>query len=70
MDMYKLKRRIDGLNPTVSVFTGVNPMTLLGFLGKMRDALDTTGATEGADLIVLSYYLEDEARDVHDEQVS
>lgn len=57
MDMYKLRRSIDGLHPTLSMFTGANTITLLGFLGTMRDELDTTGATEGSDLKVPAYYL-------------
>lgn len=34
----------------------------------MRDELDTTGATESMGLRVIAYYLEEEAREVNEEQ--
>lgn len=57
MDMYKLKRRIEGLNPTLNVFTGINPITFLEFMGTMREALDTTRVREAAYLRLIAYYL-------------
>lgn len=49
------------------MFTGRIPITLLGFIATMRDALNTTGATDAPGMNFIAYYLVDEARDIPEE---
>lgn len=65
-----MKRQVDGLHPTIRPLKGDYPIELLSFLATIQDALDTTGATEAMGIRVLAYYLEEEAEEVHKEQVN
>lgn len=55
--VYGNKKKVDGLYPTLAVFTGNEPVGLLGFLYTMRDALNSIGASEAVWLGVIAYYL-------------
>lgn len=70
VNVYDCKRRIDGLHPTLGTFSGSPPIKLLSFLATIRDALDTTGASEAIGMRAIAYFLEGEALDVHEEQLS
>lgn len=43
---------------------------MLKFLATVTEELDSVGASEAADIRTLTYYLEDEAKDVHEAQIS
>lgn len=51
--MYRLKERIEGMHPLLSVLAGDIQMYLLGLVSTMRDALDTTVLTEDAGMRVM-----------------
>lgn len=70
LGMYHHKQQIDRLHPSLDDFDGDVPISLLSFLAILRDTLDTLGTSEAASVRVLAYLLEEEAKDVHAEQIS
>lgn len=70
IDLYRCKHNIDRLYPTLATFTGELPIQLLSLFSTMKNALDTTGASEASGMRVITYLIEEKARDVHQEQPS
>lgn len=67
--MHDVKKQLEGLHPTMRPF-GRNPaIRLVELLSTMRDYFDIICARETADVSVLTYLLEGEARDVQMEQM-
>ena len=60
-DMYKMKYKIQAYAPTLGVFSGEDPITLLPFLATFRDVMNDHHKTEGAAVRILPYFLVDRA---------
>lgn len=69
MCFHRLKKNTDGLHPALREFSGNTAINLISFLYVMKDALDMSGASEAINLRDITNYLEEEARDVHEEQL-
>lgn len=59
LNMFKLERKSEVLHRMLGVSTGSSPITLLGFLATMRDALDTVRATEALGMQFNAHHFED-----------
>lgn len=62
--LYRLKRQVDGLHPTLEVFTRPLPIKLLSFLATLKGAFKVNGEPKAAACRGLQYYQEGEAKDV------
>ena len=65
--MYKTKRGIDSLDSTIGQFDGSDPITLLPFLAKLKNAINGVGKSEALGVSLLSFFL---AKDAHIAYVS
>lgn len=70
MEFYVCKQRIDGLHPTLGTFKGTPAIKLLSFLPSLIDDLNVTGASESTEMKLVAYYLDGEALNVNEEQLS
>ena len=52
-DMYKMTYKIQAYAPTLGVFSGEDPITLLPFLATFRDVMNDHHKTEGAAVRIL-----------------
>lgn len=68
--MYRLKKQVDGLNTTMGVFDGSDPMELLSFLATFKKAMDGLSKSEAVAVRVLAYFLADDAKDAYQSQMS
>lgn len=65
LEVYDLKRRINGLQSSLGTFIGTPFRELLSFLASFRDLLNVTGAPEGASMRLVAYYVDFKSLDVH-----
>lgn len=63
---YELKRRVYGLYPTLEDFDSTIPIRLIKYLGTGNEAFDSVGASEASAVWTLTYYVEEEEKDVHE----
>ena len=68
--MYKLKKQVDGLYPTLKVFDGFQPIKLFDFLTTMKEALNGFGKSEAIGVRLLAFYLSEDAKSVYEAQVN
>lgn len=68
--MYDLKQRIDELHPTLGTFKGTPVINLLSFLATFIDELNVIRASEETAMRLNTYYLDDDALDVHGGKLS
>ena len=65
-EIYRLKKRICGLLPTLHPFDGKTPISLLTFFSQLREGLDALGVAEAAAVRVLPFLLDGDAKLFYD----
>ena len=65
-EIHRLKKRLCGLLPTLHPFDGKKPISLLTFLSQLREGLNALGVAEAADVRVLAFLLDGDAKSFYD----
>ena len=68
--LYRPKTQIDGLYATSGTYSGVKPISLLGFLSTFKEVFNAYGTSEAVTVRALAYFLAKEAKDVYQAQVN
>lgn len=66
----QLKRKLYGLYPTLKTSNGTVTIFFLKFIATLAQSLDSVGTSEAAAVCTLMKYLEYEAKEVHNAQIS
>ena len=62
LELHLIKRKLEGLIPTLNPFNGANPIKLLRYFAELRHGFDALGVPEAAAVRSLHFLLEGEAR--------
>ena len=65
-EIHRLKKRLCGLLPTLHPFDGKKPISLLTFLSQLREGLNALGFAGAADLRVLAFMPDGDAKSFYD----
>lgn len=57
-----MKAQIEGLNTTLAVFDGSQPIKLLELLSSLKEAFDSSGKPKAVAVRNLGFFLSDDAR--------
>ena len=68
--MYKIKRSVDSLAPSLGTFDGTAPIKLLHFLASFAKTVSDVGKSEAIDILLVSYYLERDASTAYKEHMT
>ena len=62
LELHRIKRKLEGLIPTLKPFNGTNPIKLLRYFAALRHGFDALGVPEAAAVRCIHFLLEGEAR--------
>ena len=64
LELHRIKRKIEGLIPTLKPFNGTNPVQLLRYFAELRHGFDALGVPEATSVRSIHFFLEGEAKSV------